>query len=143
MSKESVRVKAEQLYREGSFYCSEAVVKAVLEARGQVPSHEVIAMASGFPVGIGASGCTCGAVSGGVMAIGYFFGRSQAGSPEVNKCMAISAELYKRFIKRNKCSCCKVLTRGLELGSEEHMAQCIRFTGEVAADCYELIEANI
>ncbi len=143
MNSEKVRVEAEELYRNGSFYCSEAVVKSVIEGLGETPSRETIAMASGFPVGIGGAGCTCGAISGGVMAIGYFLGRSEAGAPEVNRCMAVSNELYKRFVARNKCTCCKILTRNMELGSKEHMEQCIRFTGEVAADCFELLKSNL
>ena len=42
-------------------------------------------MASGFPVGMGGSGCTCGAVVGGIMAIGMFFGRVQAKDSKVQK----------------------------------------------------------
>ncbi len=142
MDKELVREQAEKLYRDGDFYCSEAVVKTVVEAFGGTIENNVLAMSSGFPVGIGGAGCTCGAITGGVMALGYFFGRNEAKDASVNKCMALSNELYSRFIDRNRCSCCKVLTRGMEKGSEEHMSQCVRFTGEVAADCYELIEKN-
>lgn len=138
-----VRENAEQLYKDGSFYCSEAVVKAVLEGFGEEVSHHIIAMSSGFPVGIGGAECTCGAISGGVMTIGYFFGRSKEGSPEVAKSMQLSRELYRRFIKRNRCSCCKILTKNMTKGSPIHMEQCVRFTGEVAQDCVEIIEQNL
>lgn len=141
--REVVGQNAEQLYQDGLFYCSEAVVKAVLEGFGEDISHHVIAMSSGFPVGIGGAECTCGAISGGVMAIGYFFGRSQGGSPEVVKSMQLSKELYARFIRQNICSCCKILTKNMEKGSVEHMSQCVRFTGEVARDCVDLIESNL
>lgn len=140
--KNKVRENAEQLYRDGSFYCSEAVVKAVLEGFGEKVSHHIIAMSSGFPVGIGGAECTCGAISGGVMTIGYFFGRSESGAPEIAKSMELSKQLYDRFISRNRCSCCKILTKNMVKGSEEHMEQCIRFTGEVAQDCVEIIEKN-
>ncbi len=142
MIETKIRENAEALYRNGDFYCSEAVLKSVLEGLGETPSHEVIAMASGFPVGIGGTKCTCGAISGAIMAIGYFFGRSKAAAPEVGKCMALSRELMNRFVERNKVSCCKVLTKKYELGSPEHMEQCIRFTGEVTADCLEIILKN-
>lgn len=138
--KETVRENAEQLYKNGSFYCSEAVVKAVLGGFGEEVSHHILAMSSGFSVGIGGAECTCGAISGGVMTIGYFFGRSEAGSPQVAKSMQLSKELYDRFISRNRCSCCKILTKNMIKGSEEHMNQCVRFTGEVARDCVEIIE---
>lgn len=138
-----VREQAEQYYKEGSFYCSEAIVKAVLEGFGEEVSHHVLAMSSGFPVGIGGAGCTCGAVSGGVMTLGYFFGRSKGAAPEVAKSMQLSNELYNRFIDRNRYSCCKILTKNMIKGSAGHMKQCVRFTGEVAQDCVEIIEKNL
>lgn len=141
--RELVRENAEQLYKNGEFYCSEAVVKAVLEGFGEEVSHHIIAMSSGFPVGIGGAECTCGAISGGVMTIGYFFGRSKGASPEVAKSMQLSKELYDRFIKRNKCSCCKILTKNMTKGSKEHLKQCVRFTGEVAQDCVDIIEKDL
>jgi C_GCAxxG_C_C family probable redox protein len=52
----------------------------------------VISMASGFPVGMGGSGCTCGAIVGGIMAIGMFFGRTEPKDPKVNKAMRLAKE---------------------------------------------------
>ena len=37
-------------------------------------SDDAIAMSSGFPWGLGGGGCICGALAGGTMCIGYFFG---------------------------------------------------------------------
>ncbi|MGA2698707.1 MAG: C-GCAxxG-C-C family (seleno)protein, partial [Methanoregula sp.] len=65
-----VRKIAEEYYRSGQFYCSEAIVKAINDEFGLGYPEEVIRLASGFPIGIGGAGCSCGAVTGGVMAIG-------------------------------------------------------------------------
>jgi C_GCAxxG_C_C family probable redox protein len=46
-----------------------------------------------FPVGIGKSKCVCGAVSGGVMALGYFFGRTKGGDPKVQNTLELANEL--------------------------------------------------
>ena len=105
-------------------------------------SEDVIKMASGFPVGMGGMGCTCGALTGGVMAIGLVYGRSQGKDPKVNKAMELSAKLYQIFCERHKVSCCKVLTRGMEKGSPEHMEQCIAFTGEMAYEAAKIIAEN-
>jgi len=59
---------AEEYYRNGDFYCSEAVLKTIIDEFKIDITDDVIKLASGFPVGIGGSGCTCGAISGGVMA---------------------------------------------------------------------------
>ena len=139
---ERIRKIAEDYYRNGDFYCSEAVVKTIIDEFQIDVSEDVIKMASGFPVGMGGMGCTCGALTGGVMAIGLVYGRSQGKDPKVNKAMELSAKLYQIFCERHKVSCCKVLTRGMEKGSPEHMEQCIAFTGEMAYEAAKIIAAN-
>lgn len=130
---------AEDYYRNGDFFCSEAVLKTIIDEFNVEITDDVIKLASGFPVGIGHSGCTCGAISGGVMAIGLFFGRKTPKDPSVNETMTLSAELYNIFKVQHKSTCCKVLTKNMELGSSEHMEQCISFTGEIAVETAKLI----
>lgn len=139
---ERIRKIAEDYYRNGDFYCSEAVVKTIIDEFQIDVSEDVIKMASGFPVGMGGMGCTCGALTGGVMAIGLVYGRSQGKDPKVNKAMELSTKLYQIFCERHKVSCCKVLTRGMEKGSPEHMEQCIAFTGEMAYEAAKIIAEN-
>ena len=139
---EKIRKIAEDYYRNGDFYCSEAVVKTIIDEFQIDVSEDVVKMASGFPVGMGGMGCTCGALTGGVMAIGLVYGRSQGKDPKVNKAMELSAKLYQIFCERHKVSCCKVLTRGMEKGSPEHMEQCIAFTGEMAYEAAKIIAEN-
>ena len=139
---ERIRKIAEDYYRNGDFYCSEAVVKTIIDEFQIDVSEDVIKMASGFPVGMGGMGCTCGALTGGVMAIGLVYGRSQGKDPKGNKAMELSAKLYQIFCERHKVSCCKVLTRGMEKGSPEHMEQCIAFTGEMAYEAAKIIAEN-
>lgn len=129
---EKVKDMAEEYYRDGSFYCSEAIVKTIKDTFDLDFSDEVIKMASGFPVGIGGSGCTCGAVSGGVMALGMVFGRAEGNDPKVAKAMELSAELHNRFRDKRKFVCCKILTKGMDKGKKEHKDQCVAITGEVA-----------
>lgn len=85
----------------------------------------VIAMASGFPVGIGRSKCVCGAVSGGVMSLGLFFGRTRQGDPKVEKNLLLATANGKNSL------CCRVLTKEFDMASGEHKEQCIAFTGLV------------
>ena len=52
---EKIRKNAETYYREGDYYCSEAIVKSIKdEFRLEFPDS-VISLASGFPVGMGGS----------------------------------------------------------------------------------------
>lgn len=134
-----VRKKAEDYYRNGDFYCSESIVKTIKDEFNLPVSDDVISMASGFPVGMGGAGCTCGAIVGGIMALGMFFGRTEPKAEKVKKTMELAKELHDIFRNRHKSLCCRVLTKGMELGKEIHMQQCISFTGEVAEETAKLI----
>ena len=135
---EMARRKAEDLYRTGQFLCSEAVFLVANEYLGHPVSDEMVRLASGFPVGIGLSGCACGAVTGGVMALGLKYGRTKPAA-ETPGMFAASKKLHDRFKARRKCLCCRALIRRFEFGSPEHLEQCITITGEVAADVIELL----
>ena len=138
-----IKTTAESYYRDGDFYCSESIVKTIKDEFGLPISDDVVAMASGFPVGIGGSGCTCGAVAGGIMALGLFFGRSQPQDKRVDTTMALSKELHDIFRERHKSICCRVLTKGMTLGSPEHIEQCIYLTGEVAEEVAKIIAREL
>jgi C_GCAxxG_C_C family probable redox protein len=135
----AIRNKAEAYYRDGDFYCSEAIIKTIKDAFGIRMSDDVVALASGFPVGMGGAGCACGAVTGGVMALGMFFGRTSPRDKKSEHVMRLSKELHDLFRERHGRLCCRKLTRKMELGSPRHMEQCIAFTGEVAYETGRII----
>ena len=134
-----IRQVAEEYYRSGQFYCSEAIVKTINDAFGLMYPERVIRMTSGFPIGIGGAGCACGAVTGGVMAMGMVFGRETAADPSIDRCLALARELHVFFSGRHGCLCCRTLTHGMKLKSPEHIAQCVAFTGEVAEETAKII----
>lgn len=132
------RAKAEELYRSGQFLCSEAVFLVANEFLGHPVPDELVRLASGFPVGMGTAGCSCGALTGGVMALGLKYGRTRAAAPMPGMLEASKA-LHDRFIGRRGATCCRVLIRPFEFGSAEHIAQCVTITGEVTADVIDLL----
>ena len=135
---EKARKTAEEMYRSGQFLCSEAVFLVANEYLGRPVPDEMVRLASGFPVGMGQAGCVCGAISGGVMALGLKYGRMEAGA-ETPGMFEAAKELHDRFRARRRSTCCRVLIRNFEFGSTEHLEQCIAITGEVAADVIELL----
>lgn len=139
ISPDKIKVTAEEYYRSGDYYCSEAIVKTIKDAFNIPLPDAVVGMASGFPVGIGGAGCTCGAVIGGVMALGLLFGRTEPKDEKIKRIMELSRELHDIFRSRHKHLCCRILTRGMTLGSQRHMEQCIIITGEVAEEVAQLI----
>ncbi|WP_292368194.1 C-GCAxxG-C-C family (seleno)protein [Methanoregula sp. UBA64] len=134
-----IREIAEDYYRSGRFYCSEAIVKTINDEFRLGYPEDVIRCASGFPIGMGGAGCSCGAVTGGVMALGMAFGRKDPRDPAVERCLMLSRELHERFTARHGCACCRSLTRGLILKSPEHLKKCVSLTGEVAEETARII----
>ena len=134
MDAHALRERAEDLYRSGQFLCSEAVVYAFNEAMDEPIPPEIVRLASGFPVGMGAlgtGGCTCGALSGGVMVLGMVYGRSTPGE-EAPLVLDKAKELHDWFKAEKHSTCCRALIAGLEFGSAEHIDQYVAFTGDVA-----------
>ena len=99
--------KAGEIFDRG-FNCSQAVFQA---ATGR-SDPELIAMAEGFGGGIGDSGCLCGAISGGVMALGI------AGKAKH------SAELIAAFKDIYQTTCCRGVSKDYSWLSKDHLANC-------------------
>ena len=138
-----VRRAAEDLYSTWDFYCSEAIVRTIGDEFQAGWPPEIVAAASGFPVGFGGAGCTCGALSGGVLAIGMFFGRTEPRDPCSETALALSRKLHDFFISRRRSTCCRKLTRDMVMGSPEHMSQCVAITGEIAEETARLIAVEL
>ena len=138
-----IKEEAEQRYRNGDYYCSEAIISTIRNYFDPDMPEQAIAIGSGFPVGMGGAMCVCGAVSGGVVMIGYFFGRSTPRDTKVNKAMELTKELHDYFQSKHKVLCCKILCKGMELGSPKHMEQCIAITGDIAAKTAEIIAREL
>ena len=115
-----VREIAENYYRTSQFYCLEAIVKTINDEFRLGYPEEVVRLASGFPIGISGAGCSCRAVTGGVMALGMVFGRDIPGDPRIDRCLGLCRELHNSFAGRYVCLCCRTLTRGMVLKSPEH-----------------------
>jgi len=121
--------RAENLYRDGDYLCSEAVFTVINDYLGQPLPPESVKIASGFPVGMGTAGCTCGALSGGIMALGLKFGRTQP-KAEMPEMFRVSKELHDEFKTKFHSTCCRVLIKNFEFGDSEHIKQCIYITGQ-------------
>ncbi len=131
---DSVQKEAEELFRSGTFFCSEAVLTTVNNMLGQPYSPDIVKMASSFPIGMGKAQCLCGAVSGGQMALGITYGRNQ-GEPMNEKMFPIAKELHDYTVKEYGATCCRVITRqwaGDNFMSPERKQHCIHITGDIA-----------
>ncbi|MGP1437962.1 MAG: C-GCAxxG-C-C family protein [Treponema sp.] len=129
-----VKEEAEELFRSGTFFCSEAVLHTINNALGKPYNDDIVKMASSFPIGLGKAQCLCGAVSGGEMALGIVYGRNKGEA--MNPKMFEYAKGLHDFIKQKyKATCCRVITRqwaGDNFMSKERKEHCITITGVVA-----------
>lgn len=129
-----VRDTAEEYFRRGDYFCSEAVVQTINDLLGKPYADDIVKMASGFPIGQGKSGCLCGAISGGQMALGMGFGRTH-GQDMDSRMFPASADLHDWCREEYGATCCRVITRqwaGDNFASPERKAHCIKITGQTA-----------
>lgn len=138
---EELQKDAVEIFHSG-FACSESIVYAIRKHFKLELSDDAIAMSSGFPWGLGGGGCICGALAGGTMMLGYFFGRTVPGDPTINQCFRICQELHDDFLRHCGASCCRALTRGMEKNSPERKAQCTDFVEFTVKRTAELILNN-
>jgi len=146
ISIEKIKQDAEEAYRSGGFLCSEAIVHSIRENIDPNMPKALIAAASGFPAGVGGARCMCGTISGSVLCLGYFFGRTfptTITDPDSQKAIVLSYELQESFKKNHKVLCCHVHLRGLDTSKGEHIPQCIAFTGEMAEKTAEIIAREL
>lgn len=100
--------KAKQ-YEMRSGGCSQCSLSGVFDALG-VENDDIFKAATGLADGVGLSGDGhCGALSGGVLAIGYFFGRAKEDFGDMMKLVKgnlLSKKLHDRFVEKyGACRC--------------------------------------
>ena len=136
---EELQKDAVEIFTQG-FACSESVIYAIRKHFEIELSDDAIAMSSGFPWGLGGGGCICGALAGGTMMIGYFFGRRVPGDPKINKCFELTKELHDYFKKANGAACCRVLIKDYpDRNSADRKAHCIEMVKGTVAKTAEII----
>ena len=139
---EKLREDAVHIFNSG-FTCSESVIYAIKKNFELEMSDDAIAMSSGFPCGLGGAGCICGALAGGTMCIGYFYGRTEPGDPRNQLCFKLCNELHDFFKENYGAACCRVLTRGMEKQSPERKAHCTKMVSGTVVKTAEIILANL
>jgi C_GCAxxG_C_C family probable redox protein len=124
--------RAENLYLTGQLLCSEAVLAVMNRGlRGSLAEGTDIRLASALPIGIGESGCTCGALSGAALALGLFLGRDRPGS-NGKQTMSAANILHNQFKALFGSTCCRVLTQKVKQDPKKHFKQCAKITGRTA-----------
>ncbi len=135
-----IRQRTANLFITGQLMCSEAVLTVLNQGlKGGLAPEIAVRITSGLPEGFGRSGCTCGALSAGVIALGLFLGRNGPGILNNRAVYVASRELHERFKTCFGSTCCRVLTKDIELGTKHHFKFCARHTEEVSDQTARII----
>ena len=105
----------EEVYKRAKAYelrgvnCSQCSLAAIFEVLG-VEDENVVRAATGFADGVGLTGDGhCGALSGGAMAISYFFGRKKEDMGRMGKqirALLLAKKFHEEFVKEfSTCRC--------------------------------------
>jgi C_GCAxxG_C_C family probable redox protein len=106
-------------------------------------------IATGFCSGMARTGGMCGAVSGGIMAIGLLLGRNSP-TDAIDPCYQAVRTFLERFAAKYKALCCLELT-GVYLGTPEgretfkekgQIRECTNYVGEAARMVVEVVEGD-
>lgn len=125
-------------YHDSGFHCAEAVSKAIVEIYGQGVIGGIPGVATAFGGGIGRTHQDiCGALIGGVIAIGSLFGRNEAGA-DWTDAAELAAELRLRFMRKYSTTNCAILLT--IFGPQENGIRCKQLSGEVASMLAEILE---
>lgn len=125
---------------------AESVLLSVAESK-DIQSEIIPNISSGFCGGIARTSGICGAVSGGIMAISLFYGRSSPNEP-IDKSYIPVQKFIEMFESKFGTTNCKQLI-GIDLGTEEDrkrffsenkIEQCRKYTEEATRMVMLIIE---
>ena len=145
MDNKQIEQKAQKMFDEAGLLCAESVLAAVAD-EAKVISPLIPRIATGFCSGIARTRGMCGAVTGGIMALGIIYGRDNA-----EQSYKIVYKKVQHFLKAfeeeyGATNCFELI--GFDLGKEEErkafyeqglIEKCSQFTGKAASLVAELI----
>jgi C_GCAxxG_C_C family probable redox protein len=109
-------------------------------------------IATAFGGGIGRCGSVCGALTGGVMALGIKYGTNESSLEKRLKAYELAQKFYKRFEKQHGSVLCRELV-GYDLSVPEELEKarrartleekCVNFVKEAVETLIELTERQI
>ena len=136
MNRETVEKQAFDTYLTG-FHCAEVISKTITEIFGDNGNQDIPRVASGFGGGIGSSKeDVWGILTGGVIALGWLYGRSEPGA-DINNLKDLTGAFRKKFIERTGSTKCPEILE--KLGEQEKMIKCKKLTAEMTGVLWEII----
>jgi C_GCAxxG_C_C family probable redox protein len=137
MEKKEIEKKTFMFFHSG-FNCAESILKAFVEMYNKKPDPCLTKIASGFGGGFGGSHCeACGALTGGIIAISWIFGRKDP-CDDKQKVLSLSAEFRNQFLNRFNSTNCQNI---LDMMKKQDLKQdCKELTAGAAGILYEILK---
>ena len=125
-------------YFEAGFHCAESVAQAIVALHeGELEGREVQRYAAGFQGGIGGTQADiCGALAGGIVAIGCLRGRREA-SQDNQEVKALCTAFRRRFVAEFGSSNCGAILEGLNERGDG--SDCLQLTAKAAGLLEEVL----
>ena len=138
MSRQKVEKQAFEYFKSG-YYCSESVYKAITEEYAANVDSSLSKLTSGFVGGMGSSHQeTCGALTGGIIALGYLYGRTDP-DVEIAILKEMVTEYRERFLKEFGITNCGILLDRFGEQGDDY-SKCRELTAKVAGILADIIE---
>ncbi len=103
----------------GGYNCAQSVFSAFCEDL-QIDQNAALKIACGFGAGMGRKGEVCGAVTGGIMALGARYGRGENEDRTATEATyARTREFMNQFASQHDTCLCRELLNGCDLTTEE------------------------
>ncbi len=101
------------------YNCAQSVLLTIANHH-KIRNALIPKIATGFGGGIGRCGSVCGALTGGVMALGMGYGTNNPSQEERAQCYELAHELYTKFAQRYETVFCNELI-GYDLSKPEEL----------------------
>lgn len=127
-------------YHQSGLCCTEAILRSVTELYSEETSNAIPKIGSGFCFGIGMTGeDICGTVVGGVIALGFLFGRMSEDEEHGRACEH-AAEFRKRFLEKHGTTNCNEMLK--KFGDQEKMGKCKQMTADAAGMIADILSGQ-
>ena len=137
MTQQEIEQRATFLHN-GGWHCAESVLTAILEEFQGTAPDRTTRLATCFGGGVGRTHQDiCGALSGGLIALGCLYGRNKPGQ-DWSEAAGLGAQLRERFKALYGTTCCADILRAM--GEQDNMHQCKRLSGKAAGLVYALLK---
>ena len=109
----SLGEKAIRHFRVDGYNCAQSVLLTMAE-HWKCKNELIPKVATAFGGGMGRCGSVCGALTGGLMAIGIKYGTNESSAEKRSRAYELAETFYRQFQKQNRSVMCRELI-GLEL----------------------------